>query len=73
MKQFFSREEKDRQIKREAKATLTRFAICIIWYVGFAYGLSERCDIHVAGLPLRWILSTPDVFVGGVIDLIHLI
>lgn len=73
MKQIFSLEEKERQIKREVKATLIRFAICINWYVGFAYELAGRCDIHVAGLPLWRILDTPDVFVGGVIDLIHLI
>lgn len=73
MKQIFSHEEKERQIKREARATLILFAICLIWHIGFAYGLSGRYDIHVAGLPLWWILSTPGVFVVGVIGLIYLL
>ncbi len=73
MKQPFTREEKERQIKKEAKATLILFAICVIWHVGFAYGLSGRCDIQIAGLPLWWVLSTPGVFVVGVAGVIYLL
>lgn len=73
MKQPFTREEKERQIKKEAKATLILFAICVIWHVGFAYGLSGRCDIQIAGLPLWWVLSTPGVFVVGVVGVIYLL
>ncbi len=73
MKQLFTREEKERQIKKEAKATLILFAICVIWHVGFAYGLSGRCDIKIAGLPLWWILSTPGVFVVGVAGVVYLL
>lgn len=69
---FFTR-RKGKADQKEARSTLILFAICLIWHIGFAYGLSGRCDIHVAGLPLWWILSTPGVFVVGVIGLIYLL
>lgn len=64
-----TREEKNAQIKKEALGTVILFVICFIWHVGFGFGLSGRCDITIAGLPLWWILSTPGVFVVGVVGL----
>ncbi len=63
-----TRKEKERQIKKEAKATVTLFVICFIWHVGFAYGLSGS-GIKIGGLPLWWLLSTPGVFVVAIIGL----
>jgi len=68
-----TREEKDRQIRKEAKATIILFAICCIWHVGFGFGLSGNCDITVGGLPLWWVISTPGVFVVAVVGVIYLL
>ena len=68
-----TREEKDRQIRKEARATLILFAICFFWHVGFGYLLSGSCSITVFGLPLWWVLSTPGVFVVAVVGVIYLL
>ena len=57
-----SKEQKEKQIRKEAKATLILFAVCFVWNVAFAYGLSGL-GIRVCGLPLWWIVSTPGMFV----------
>lgn len=67
-----NREQKDRQIRREACATLILFALCFVWNVGFAYGLSGS-GIRLLGLPLWWIVSTPGMFVLAVIGVFILI
>lgn len=58
-------EEKNRQIKKEAIATLILFLICFAWHVGFGYALNG-CGIYIMNLPLWWVVSTPGVFVVGV-------
>lgn len=68
-----TREEKNRQIAKEAKATLILFLICFAWHVGFGYGLSGHCSIRFGGLPLWWWLSTPGVFVVAVVGVIILL
>lgn len=67
-----TREQKDAQIRKEARATLILFIICFLWHVGFGYLLSGSV-ITVAGLPLWWILSTPGVFVVAVAGVIYLL
>ena len=65
-----TREEKDIQIRKEARATVVLFVICFVWHVGFGYLLSGS-GITVAGLPLWWILSTPGVFVVAVVGVVY--
>ena len=60
-----SREEKDRQIRREARATLILFAVCFVWNVGFAYGLSGT-GARLWGFPVWWLISTPGMFILAV-------
>lgn len=67
-----TREEKDRQIRREARATFILFGICCLWHVAFAYGLSGT-GIRVGNVPLWWLLSTPGVFVVAVIGVVYLL
>lgn len=67
-----TREEKERQIKKEARATVILFVICFLWHVGFGYLLSGS-GITMFGLPLWWLLSTPGVFVVAVIGVIYLL
>lgn len=67
-----TREEKDLQIRKEAKATLILFAVCCIWNIGLAYGLSGT-GIRVAGLPLWWLLSTPGMFIIAVAGVVYLL
>ncbi len=67
-----TREEKERQIRKEARATAVLFAICFLWHVGFGYLLSGS-GITVFGLPLWWLLSTPGVFVVAVAGVIYLL
>ena len=71
-KEKMSREQKDRQVRREARATLILFAICFLWNVGFAYGLSGS-GIRIAGMPLWWLLSTPGMFVVAVVGVAYLL
>ena len=65
---IMTRKEKERQIRKEAKATITLFIICFVWHVGFAYGLSGT-GLQIGGLPLWWLLSTPGVFIVAIIGL----
>ena len=67
-----TREEKERQIKKEARATAILFAICFIWHAGFGYLLSGS-GIKLFGLPLWWILSTPGLFVEAGVGVIYLL
>jgi len=67
-----TREEKNAQIRKEARATAILFCICFLWHVGCAYLLSGT-GVTVAGLPLWWILSTPGVFVIAVIGVVILL
>ena len=67
-----TKEEKNKQIEKEAFATVILFIICFIWHVGFGYGLSG-VPIYIFNLPLWWIISTPGVFVVGVVGVIILL
>lgn len=67
-----TREEKNRQIRKEASATIILFIICFIWHVGFGYGLSGK-DLYFLGFPLWWVLSTPGVFVVAVAGVLFLL
>lgn len=67
-----NREEKDRQIRKEAKATLILFAICAVWNIAFAYGLSGT-GVRILGLPLWWVISTPGMFVIAIIGVVYLL
>ena len=67
-----TKEEKNKQIKKEAFATVILFIICFIWHVGFGSGLSG-VPIYIFNLPLWWIISTPGVFVVGVVGVIILL
>ncbi len=73
LKKPVTREEKETQIRKEAKATLILFFICVIWHVGFGFGLSAISDLRIAGLPLWWIVSTPGVLVVAVIGVVILL
>ena len=55
MNNKMSKSEKEKQIRREAKATIILFLICFVWNVGCAYGLSG-CNVRVLGLPLWWVI-----------------
>ena len=65
MNNKMSKSEKEKQIRREAKATIILFLICFVWNVG--------CSVRVLGLPLWWVLSTPGVFVIAVVGVIFLV
>lgn len=67
-----TKEEKDLQIRKEARATVILFCICFLWHVGCAYLLTGS-GITVFGLPLWWVLSTPGVFVVAVVGVIILL
>ena len=69
---ILNREEKDRQIRKEARATLILFFICFLWNVGFAYGLSGT-GIRILGLPLWWIISTPGMFLIAIIGVFFIL
>ena len=72
MKVRMTREQKDKQIRKEARATLILFLICFIWNVAFAYGLSGT-GARLFGLPVWWLISTPGMFVIAVIGVIYLL
>ena len=72
MKMQMNREQKEKQIRREAKATLILFMICFLWNVGFAYGLSGT-GVRLFGLPLWWLISTPGMFLIAVIGVFILL
>ena len=67
-----NREQKEKQIKKEATSTLILFAICFLWNVGFAYGLSGS-GIRIGGLPLWWLVSTPGMFIVAVAGVVYLL
>ena len=67
-----TREQKNCQIRKEARATAILFCICFLWHVGCAYLLSGT-GIKVLGLPLWWLLSTPGVFVVAVVGVMILL
>ena len=67
-----TREEKNKQIRKEAIATVILFLICFVWHVGFGYGLNG-VDVSVMDLPLWWVVSTPGVFVVAVVGVIVLL
>lgn len=67
-----TKEEKNRQIRKEALWTVALFLLCFAWHVGFGYGLNSL-DVSVMGLPLWWIISTPGVFVIAVVGVIILL
>ena len=72
MKAQMTPEQKEKQIRREARATLLLFLICFIWNVGFAYGLSGT-GARLFGLPVWWLVSTPGMFVIAVIGVVLLL
>ena len=72
MKAQMTPEQKEKQIRREARATLLLFLICFIWNVGFAYGLSGT-GARLFGLPVWWLVSTPGMFVIAVIGVVFLL
>ncbi len=72
MKSLMTREQKEKQIRREAKATLILFLICFVWNVGFAYGLSGT-GARLFGLPVWWLISTPGMFIVAVIGVVFLL
>lgn len=72
MKARLTREEKDRQIRREARATLILFVSCFLWNVLFAYGLSGT-GARLFGLPVWWLISTPGMFIIAVAGVIFLL
>ena len=65
-------EQKEKQIRREARATLLLFLICFLWNVGFAYGLSGT-GARLFGLPVWWLVSTPGMFIIAVIGVVFLL
>lgn len=67
-----TREEKNQQIRREARATAILFAICFLWHVGTGCLLSG-VEVRILGLPLWWVLSTPGVFVIAVVGVVWLL
>ena len=69
---MMTREQKSAQIRKEARATVILFCICLLWHVGCGYLLSGT-GVTVAGLPLWWVLSTPGVFVIAVAGVIYLL
>ena len=71
-KEYLTKEQKEIQIKKEAKASLVLFAICFIWNVAFAYGLSGT-GIRIGGLPIWWLISVPGMFLVAVVGVIFLL
>lgn len=72
MKMQMTPEQKEKQIRKEARATLLLFLICFLWNVGFAYGLSGT-GARLFGLPVWWLVSTPGMFVIAVIGVVFLL
>lgn len=68
-----TREQKEQQIRKEARASIILFCVCMLWHVGFGWGLSGHSDITIAKLPLWWWLSTPGVFVVALAGVIYLL
>ena len=72
MKAQMTPEQKEKQIRKEARSTFILFLICFLWNVGFAYGLSGT-GARLFGLPLWWLVSTPGMFVIAVIGVVFLL
>lgn len=72
MKVQMNREQKEKQIRKEARATLILFLICFVWNVGFAYGLSGT-GARLFGLPVWWLISTPGMFLIAVVGVVLLL
>ena len=72
MKAQMTPEQKEKQIRKEERATLLLFLICFLWNVGFAYGLSGT-GARLFGLPVWWLVSTPGMFVIAVIGVVILL
>ena len=72
MKMQMTPEQKEKQIRKEARATLLLFLICFLWNVCFAYGLSGT-GARLFGLPIWWLVSTPGMFVIAVIGVVFLL
>jgi len=72
MKTQMTPEQKEKQIRKEARATLLLFLICFLWNVGFAYGLSGT-GARLFGLPVWWLVSTPGMFVIAVAGVVFLL
>ena len=72
MKAQMTPEQIEKQIRKEARATLLLFLICFLWNVGFAYGLSGT-GARLFGLPVWWLVSTPGMFVIAVIGVVFLL
>jgi uncharacterized membrane protein YhdT len=72
MKVQMNREQKEKQIRKEARATLILFLICFVWNVGFAYGLSGT-GARLFGLPVWWLISTPGMFLIAVAGVVFLL
>ena len=72
MKAQMTPEQKEKQIRKEARAILLLFLICFLWNVGFAYGLSGT-GARLFGLPVWWLVSTPGMFVIAVIGVVILL
>lgn len=68
-----TRKEKEKQIRKESKASLILFLICVAWSIGFAYGLSGRSQATLWGLPLWWVISVPGLFILSTVGVIFLI
>ena len=68
----WTKDDKERQIRREAKATLVLFALCCVWNIAFAYALSGT-GIRLGGLPLWWVISTPGMFVLAIVGVVFLL
>lgn len=71
MKKPVTREEKETQIRKEARATLILFVVCFVWNVLFAYAVPG--NIRIAGLPLWWLISTPGMFVIAILGVVYLL
>ncbi len=72
MKVQMNREQKEKQIRKEAKATMILFLICFVWNVGFAYGLSGM-GARLFGLPVWWLISTPGMFLIAIAGVVFLL
>ncbi|MBR1937868.1 MAG: YhdT family protein [Spirochaetales bacterium] len=68
----YTDEEKNKQIKKEAKATFILFIVCFLWHVGTGY-IFNSSSIRIFGLPLWWILSCPGVFVIAIVGLVYIL
>ena len=71
-KEVMTKDQKDEQVRREAKATLILFLVCFVWSVATAYGLSG-VHIRIGGIPLWWMVSVPGMFVIAIVGVVYLL